>query len=87
MLLVFVDFFLVGLVISYLTKYFAERFLRKPDKKQLHASSHPALVEPMYTFDIHCNAFFPMFLVLYVLQVVLRRHHPPRLSQRHRRRT
>ena len=75
MLLVFVDFFLVGLVISYLTKYFAERFLRKPDKKQLHASSHPALVEPMYTFDIHCNGFFPMIVFCYLANV-----RPPSVS-------
>lgn len=25
----------------------------------------------MYAFDVHCNAFFPMFLLLYVLQLVL----------------
>merc|ERR1712159_667065 len=25
-------------------------------------------MEWMYAFDIHCNAFFPLFLLLYVLQ-------------------
>ena len=25
----------------------------------------------MYAFDVHCNAFFPMFLLIYVLQLAL----------------
>ena len=28
-------------------------------------------VEWMYAFDVHCNSFFPMFLVLYVGQFFL----------------
>ena len=28
-------------------------------------------VEWLYSFDIHCNAFFPLFLILYVLQYFL----------------
>ena len=28
-------------------------------------------VEWMYAFDIHCNSFFPLFLLLYVLQFFL----------------
>ena len=28
-------------------------------------------VEWLYSFDVHCNAFFPVFLLLYVLQFIL----------------
>lgn len=32
---------------------------------------HPHPCCRMYAFDVHCNAFFPMFLLLYVLQLAL----------------
>ena len=28
-------------------------------------------VEWLYAFDIHCNSFFPLFIMLYVVQLVL----------------
>ena len=31
----------------------------------------PETVEWRYAFDVHCNAFFPLFLLLYVLQFLL----------------
>jgi len=36
-----------------------------------HTHSVKQSVEWLYAFDIHCNAFFPMFMVLYVLQFFL----------------
>lgn len=36
-------------------------------------------VEWAYAFDVHCNSFFPLFLILYVLQFffmpLLQRHN------------
>jgi len=28
-------------------------------------------VEWLYAFDIHCNSFFPLFIMLYVVQLIL----------------
>ena len=33
--------------------------------------SPPPCRRRMYAFDVHCNAYFPMFLLLYVLQLLL----------------
>ena len=33
-----------------------------------HSHAAEQTVEWLYAFDVHCNAFFPLFLVLYVLQ-------------------
>ena len=35
-------------------------------QKQIHAVEQH--VEWMYCFDVHCNAFFPFFLITYILQ-------------------
>ena len=36
-----------------------------------HSHSVEQQVEWMYAFDIHCNAYFPMFVALYVLQYLM----------------
>mmetsp|Transcript_32440 Transcript_32440/g.79389 ORF Transcript_32440/g.79389 Transcript_32440/m.79389 type:complete len:244 (+) Transcript_32440:144-875(+) len=65
---VFVDFVLVGISVATLTWYFANTFLRVIDQ-DAHATEQK--VEWLYAFDIHCNSFFPLFMVLYVLQYFL----------------
>jgi UNC-50 family len=65
---VVVDFALVGLLASTLGWYLANNYLLIE-----HASAHTTeqTVEWLYAFDIHCNSFFPFFILLYVLQFFL----------------
>ena len=65
-------FLLSGVLTATLCKQMAERYLKKEDKKAVHQSM--SSIEPMYAFDIHCNAFFPFYLIAYVLQVILALH-------------
>ncbi|TPX34006.1 hypothetical protein SmJEL517_g03245 [Synchytrium microbalum] len=61
--MIFVDFVVVGLVVATLLWAFSNRFLI-----QHHMHSVEQSVEWAYAFDVHCNSFFPMFLMTYVLQ-------------------
>jgi hypothetical protein len=49
-----------------LCRFVANKYLRV---QSLHAVDQK--VEWLYAFDIHCNSFFPLFVVLYVLQFFL----------------
>ncbi|RIB05493.1 UNC-50-like protein [Gigaspora rosea] len=67
--MVFIDFVVVGLVISTICWAFANRFLSH--RRTVHAVEQT--VEWAYAFDVHCNAFFPLYLILYVAQFFLMR--------------
>lgn len=58
------DFVFVGVVIATIGWFLANRYLR------IQPTSHNVdqKVEWLYAFDIHCNSFFPVFVVLYALQ-------------------
>ena len=45
----------------------ANKYLRKPTS----AHGTQQSMEWLYSFDVHCNAFFPLFLLTYVLQYFL----------------
>lgn len=75
-------FLLSGVVISSTCKYIAENYMIKSDKKggatggtgaayiskpQLELSG--SRIEPMYAFDVHCNSFFPVLVISFLLQV------------------
>lgn len=60
-------FVVLGLVVSAASLVVADRYLRK--KSSLHGAAQP--MEYLYAFDVHCNAFFPLFLLTYVLQYLL----------------
>uniref|UniRef100_A0A7S0NED4 UNC-50 family protein n=1 Tax=Hanusia phi TaxID=3032 RepID=A0A7S0NED4_9CRYP len=60
------DFLFVGALLATLTWAVANKYLRV---RTLHSVEQK--VEWLYAFDIHCNAFFPLFLMLYVLQFFL----------------
>jgi len=64
---VVVDFLLLGFAIATAGWFVANHFLRK--KPQLHQVEQH--VEWLYAFDVHCNSYFPLFLILYVLQFLL----------------
>eukprot|EP01126_Amoeba_proteus_P000096 TRINITY_DN1003_c0_g2_i4.p1 TRINITY_DN1003_c0_g2~~TRINITY_DN1003_c0_g2_i4.p1 ORF type:complete len:254 (+),score=24.13 TRINITY_DN1003_c0_g2_i4:74-835(+) len=57
---ILVDFVLVGVVLSTLFWFVANNYLRE--------KSATYSVEWGYSFDIHCNSFFPVFVLLYVVQ-------------------
>lgn len=62
---VIVDFGLVGVLAATLGWYLANQYLLVEN-----AGSHTTdqKVEWLYAFDVHCNSFFPLFIILYVVQ-------------------
>ena len=65
---VLVDYVLVGVAIATLFWFLSNRFLRAGAG---HSHAVEQRVEWLYAFDVHCNAFFPLFVMLYVVQLVL----------------
>lgn len=63
-----VDFLALGCGVATLGWGLSNRALRR---KAQHSHAVEQSVEWMYSFDVHCNAFFPTFLLLAVLQLVL----------------
>ena len=59
---VLVDFLLLGLAVSSAAWYAANRFLRRRNLPSHAVEQH---VEWLYAFDVHCNSYFPLFLLLY----------------------
>lgn len=60
----FLHFIVVGIAVSAVCVLVAEHHLRK--KSSVHGAAQP--MEYLYAFDVHCNAFFPLFLLTYVVQ-------------------
>ncbi|KAL3130991.1 hypothetical protein ABBQ38_000315 [Trebouxia sp. C0009 RCD-2024] len=60
-----VDFLLIGAVICTIGWFVSNKFLKKSSQ---HAHPSEQHVEWMYAFDVHCNSYFPLFILLYVLQ-------------------
>eukprot|EP00347_Sterkiella_histriomuscorum_P011661 403371600 len=67
--MVLLHFALSGVIVSSICRWIAQQYMRKEDKVEVHKTLNT--IEPMYAFDIHCNAFFPMFVFCYVLQLFL----------------
>lgn len=61
-----VHFFFTGVLIATLSWFVCSNYLRV---YSVHGVEQA--VEWLYAFDVHCNAFFPLFLVLYVLHYFL----------------
>lgn len=61
--MVIVDFVLVGSAVASFTWFVTNTFLR-----QNNTMTNDQKVEWAYAFDIHCNSFFPIFLILYIIQ-------------------
>jgi hypothetical protein len=62
------DFLLVGVVTATLLRLFANRVLLSPSA---HAAPADSSVEWAYAFDVHTNSFFPVYLTLYLAQLIL----------------
>lgn len=63
---VLLQFFVTGAVVATFGWWLANKYLRVH-----HAHSVEQEVEWLYAFDIHCNGFFPLFVLLYVVQYIL----------------
>lgn len=61
------DFLLVGVVVATAAWWFANARLRVPPT--VHNVEQQ--VEWLYAFDVHCNSYFPLFLIVYVTQFFL----------------
>ncbi|CAE8590010.1 unnamed protein product [Polarella glacialis] len=66
-LFVGVHFLLSGAIIATVSWFVANKYMRT--SSSFHGVEQR--MEWMYAFDIHCNSFFPLFLVLYVLHYFL----------------
>jgi len=60
---VVVDFLLFGVIVASIGYWIANKYLRVQGIHHVEQQ-----VEWLYAFDIHCNSFFPSFILLYVLQ-------------------
>lgn len=65
---VVVDFGMVGVAAATLGWYLANHYLLM-DNTGSHTNEQT--VEWLYAFDVHCNSFFPLFVLLYVVQYFL----------------
>lgn len=63
---VFIEFLFFGMCIATFMRWFANKHMKSPGL--VSVAVH---VEWLYAFDIHCNAFFPFFVLLYVVQYFL----------------
>jgi hypothetical protein len=69
---VVINYILVGVVVATAGQFIANQYLAA--KKGNGKSNNNTSVEPvewMYAFDIHCNAFFPFFVIVYIIQYFL----------------
>jgi len=60
---VFIDFISIGLLIATVGWWISNKYLRV---RGIHSVEQT--VEWLYAFDIHCNSYFPVFLITYVIQ-------------------
>jgi hypothetical protein len=69
--MVFIDFFVVGLVISTLGWFLASRLLKKKDSNDSIGAVTEGDIEWAYCFDVHCNSFLVIWVALYMIQFIL----------------
>jgi len=75
MYVITVDFLAIGAVMATIGSWLSNHYLH--EKAAWHSWQEEGsgrlreTVEWQYAFDIHCNAFVPLFLLLYVLQYLL----------------
>ncbi|KAI0784120.1 UNC-50-like protein [Abortiporus biennis] len=68
LLMIFRDYLLVGIIIATILWFFSNRLLVSPPT---HSTPADSVVEWAYAFDVHTNAFFPLYLTLYLAQLFL----------------
>eukprot|EP00897_Mesotaenium_endlicherianum_P003024 jgi/Mesen1/274/ME1151993C09511 len=63
---VLLHFLLAGAALASACCFLSNRYLREESGGHTHAVEQK--VEWLYAFDVHCNSYFPLFILLYVLQ-------------------
>ncbi|KAI7907917.1 UNC-50 [Cokeromyces recurvatus] len=63
--MVFIDLLLVGFTISTVTWFITNKFLIQ----NINSYAVAQKVEWAYAFDIHCNSFVPVYMILYIIQL------------------
>jgi len=66
---VFMHFLLAGMSLATICWFLSNHYLR--EEVAVHTHVVEQRVEWLYAFDIHCNSYFPLFVVLYVIQYFL----------------
>lgn len=66
---VIMHFLLAGISLASICWFLSNHYLR--EEIAVHTHVVEQRVEWLYAFDVHCNAYFPLFVVLYVLQYFL----------------
>ncbi|KAJ0989818.1 hypothetical protein J5N97_008174 [Dioscorea zingiberensis] len=61
-------FLLIGIILATCCWFLTNTYLREEAPNSHVVEQH---VEWLYAFDVHCNSFFPAFIMLYVLQYFL----------------
>jgi len=69
LLMIFRDFLAIGAVIATCLWFFSNKLLLQSPNN--HTTEENARVEWAYAFDVHTNAFFPLYLSLYLAQLFL----------------
>ncbi|KAG2212687.1 hypothetical protein INT47_000664 [Mucor saturninus] len=62
--MIFLEFLFVGSLISTATWYMTNKFLTQ----NINTYAVAQKVEWPYAFDVHCNSFLPVYMILYVVQ-------------------
>ncbi|KAJ3560940.1 hypothetical protein NP233_g10509 [Leucocoprinus birnbaumii] len=62
------DFLLSGIIVATILWFISNRVLLSPPS---HSTPADSFVEWAYVFDVHTNAFFPLYLTLYLAQLFL----------------
>lgn len=72
---VVINFVLVGVAVASFGQFVANQYMiMDPSEMSASGEDVTAVTEPvewMYAFDIHCNSFFPFFVIVYILQYFL----------------
>mmetsp|Transcript_27100 Transcript_27100/g.69797 ORF Transcript_27100/g.69797 Transcript_27100/m.69797 type:complete len:154 (+) Transcript_27100:313-774(+) len=70
---VLIDFLAVGVVLCSVCWLIANIYLREKEENHTQGASGPTEddVEWLYAFDVHCNSYVPVCLLLYYLQFLL----------------
>lgn len=69
-----VDFALVGILVATSAWFLAKRFLQGQRTVGVSSDVISGVGDELefgYCFDVHCNAFFPVFVLLYVVQYLV----------------
>lgn len=66
--MIFRDFLLCGVITATLFWFISNKLLLSPPS---HSTPADSVVEWAYAFDVHTNAFFPLYLTLYLAQLFL----------------